>query len=228
MREAPDELMAIAILWTAGHEEPIPEEWWGAPVIVYIGAWSGDVADGEEATRPLRELAAPIADFSGPMPYLDLQGLFDPEYPDGRRYYWKSAYIDSLDDETVGILIDAAARRPSPLSSVDIWALGGAMTHEPSGGSAFARRDHPYLIGVESNWDDPADDEANLTWARELVAALGERFPGGTYLNFGGFTDEGQAALPETYGANFERLREVKATYDPDNVFRSTFNIAAG
>ncbi len=228
MRDAPDELMVLAVLWTAGHEEPIPEQWWGAPVIVFIGAWSGDVADGEEATRPLRELATPIADFSGPMPYLELQQIFDPEYPDGRRYYWKSIYIDSLDDEVVDILTDSAARRPSPLSSVDVWALGGAMAQEPSGGSAFARRDHPYLIGVESNWDDPADDEANLAWARELVSALGERFPGGTYLNFGGFTDEGQAALPETYGANFERLREVKATYDPDNVFSSTFNIASG
>jgi hypothetical protein len=159
------------------------------------------------------------------MPYLDLQAVFDPEYPDGRRYYWKSIYVDSLDDEVVGLLVDAAGRRPSPLSSVDIWPLGGAMAREPTGGSAFATRDHPYLIGVESNWDDPVDDEVNLQWARELIAVLAQRYPAGIYLNFGGFSEDGQAALSETYGANFERLRELKAKYDPDNVFQSTFNI---
>lgn len=227
MRDAPEELMALAVLWSAGHEEPIPEEWWGAPVIVFMGAWSGDLGEGEEATRPFRELATPIADFSGPMPYLDAQQIFDPEYPDGRRYYWKSIYVDALDDDLIELLVDAAGRRPSPLSSVDIWALGGAMAREPAGGSAFATRDHPYLIGVESNWEDPADDEANVQWARDLVAALAERFPAGTYLNFGGFTEDGQAALAKTYGANFERLRELKAKYDPDNVFSSTFNIPA-
>jgi FAD/FMN-containing dehydrogenase len=101
------------------------------------------------------------------------------------------------------------------------------MSREPAGGSAFARRGDPYLIGVEANWDGP-EDEANVEWARALIAELAERFPGGTYLNFGGFAEEGQAALPETYGANLGRLQELKATYDPDNVFRSTFNIATG
>ena len=225
--QAPDELMALAILWTAGHEDPVPEEWWGEPIFVVVGAWSGPLDAAEGATRRLRELATPIIDLSGPVPFLAVQQLFDPEYPDGRHYYWKSIYIDALDDEVIALLTASAAQRPSPLSSVDVWALGGAMSREPAGGSAFARRGDPYLIGVEANWDGP-EDEANVEWARALIAELAERFPGGTYLNFGGFAEEGQAALPETYGANFGRLRELKATYDPDNVFSSTFNIAAG
>jgi FAD/FMN-containing dehydrogenase len=225
--QAPDELMALAILWTAGREEPVPEEWWGEPVFVVVGGWSGPLEAGEEATRRLREIATPIVDLSGPAPFLAVQQLFDPEYPDGRHYYWKSIYIDALDDEVTALLTASAAQRPSPLSSIDVWALGGAMSREPAGGSAFARRGDPYLIGVEANWDGP-EDEANVEWARALIAELAERFPGGTYLNFGGFAEEGQAALPETYGANLARLRELKATYDPDNVFRSTFNIVTG
>jgi FAD/FMN-containing dehydrogenase len=224
--EAPEELMALAILWTAGHEEPIPEDWQGEPVLAVVGCWSGPVDEGEEATRRLREIAEPIVDFSGPTPFIEVQRLFDPDYPDGRRYYWKSIYVDALDDAVIGVLRDGADRRPSPLSSVDVWALGGAMSREPAGGSAFARRGDPYLIGVEANWEDPDQDEANVAWARRLIAELAERFPGGTYLNFGGFTEEGQAALPETYGANYARLQELKAAYDPDNVFSSTFNIA--
>jgi FAD/FMN-containing dehydrogenase len=227
MSEAPEELMALAILWTAGHEEPIPAEWQGEPVFVVVGCWSGPVEQGEEVTRRLRELAPPIVDLSGPASFLDVQGLFDPEYPDGRRYYWKSIYVDEFDDAVIDLLGESAARRPSPLSSVDVWALGGAMSREPAGGSAFAGRGHPYLIGVESNWDDPGEDEANVEWARALVSELAERFPGGTYLNFGGFAEEGQALVPETYGANYARLQDLKAAYDPDNVFRSTFNIAA-
>ena len=225
MSEAPEELMALAILWTAGHEEPVPEEWHGEPVLVIVGCWSGPLEQGDEATRRLREIAPPVVELSGQMPYLELQGLFDPEYPEGRRYYWKSIYIDALDDEVIATLSASAGRRPSPLSSVDVWALGGAMAREPQGGSAFARRSHPYLIGVESNWDDRDEDGANVEWARALVAELATRFPGGSYLNFGGFAEEGQADLPETYGENYARLRELKATYDPDNVFSSTFNI---
>jgi FAD/FMN-containing dehydrogenase len=228
MSEAPEELMVLGILWTAGHEEPIPEEWHGKPVFVIVGGWSGPLEDAERVTKPLREIATPIVDVSGPMPYEVVQQVFDPEYPDGRRYYWKSIYVGDLDDTLIGILARGAARRPSPLSSIDVWPLGGALRREPEGGSAFARRSDPYLIGIEANWDDPAEDDANIAWARELVAELEEVSPGGTYLNFGGFAEEGEALLAETYGEHYARLRELKATYDPDNVFRSTFNIAVG
>ena len=228
MAGAPEELMAIAILWSAGHEEPFPEEWQGRPVFVVAGCWSGPLEQGEEATRALRQIAEPIADLSGAIPFEAAQQGFDPEYPDGRRYYWKSIFFPELDDQAIDALVASAAARPSPLSSIDVWALGGAMSREPAGGSAFARRGDPYLLGIEGNWDDPGDDEANVGWARSLFDAFAARAPGATYLNFGGFSDEGEALLGETYGPSYARLRELKAKYDPDNVFRSTFNITAG
>jgi FAD/FMN-containing dehydrogenase len=224
MASAPDELMAIALYWTAPPEEPFPPEWHGKPVFILAGCWSGPAEDAEDAVRPLRELTEPVADLSGPMPFLIAQQLFDPEYPDGRRYYWKSIYLSGLGDAEIELLGRYAGSRPSALSSIDVWALGGAMRNEPAGGSAFAKRDAPFLLGVESNWDDPAADDANIAWTRELIGEATALSPGGTYLNFPGFVEEGEELLRETFGANYARLQQVKAEYDPENVFRSNLN----
>jgi len=156
------------------------------------------------------------------MPFVVAQSLFDPEYPDGRRYYWKSIYLSDADDALSDLLDRYMAKRPSLLSSIDVWALGGRMRIEPEGGSAFAKRDAPFLLGVESNWEDAAEDDANISWTRDMIDEASVLSPGGTYLNFPGFVEEGEQLLRDTYGASYDRLREVKAKYDPDNVFRST------
>jgi len=225
MADAPNELMAIAIYWSAPHDEPVPSRWQGQPVFAVAGCWSGAPEQAEEAVRPLRELAEPVVDMSGQMPFVMAQQLFDPEYPDGRRYYWKSTYLAELDDSTCKLLDRYAASRPSPLSSIDVWALGGAMREQPAGGSAFARREAPLLIGLEANWDDPGADEDNLRWARDLYGELSERSRDGAYLNFAGFGEEGEELLRASFGDNYERLKEVKSKYDPENVFRSNLNI---
>ena len=222
--DAPEELMGVAIYWTAPPEEPFPPEWHGKPVFVLAGCWSGALEEAEAAVKPLREVTTPVADLSGPMPFVVAQTLFDPEYPDGRRYYWKSIYLSDVGDAEIDLLGRYAATRPSLLSSIDVWALGGAMRREPVGGSAFAKRDAPFLLGVEGNWEDAADDEANIGWTRELIAEASALSPGGTYLNFPGFVEEGEQLIRDTYGANYERLQQVKAKYDPDNVFRSNLN----
>jgi FAD/FMN-containing dehydrogenase len=224
MAHAPDELMGVALYWTAPAEEPFPPEWHGKPVFILAGCWSGPLDQAEEAVKPFREVAAPVADLSGPMPFLVAQQLFDPEYPEGRRYYWKSIYLSGVGDAEAELVGRYAATRPSALSSIDVWALGGAMRNEPAGGSAFAKRDAPFLLGVESNWENAADDEANIAWTRELIDEASSLSPGGTYLNFPGFVEEGDQLLRDTYGANYERLQEVKAAYDPENVFRSNLN----
>jgi FAD/FMN-containing dehydrogenase len=228
MRDAPNELMSIALYWSAPHEEPFPPEWHGKPVFILAGCWSGPLDQAEEAVRPLRELTDPIADLSGPMPYVIAQSLFDPEYPEGRRYYWKSIYLSDVDDAVVELCDRAAADRPSPLSSIDVWPLGGAMRNEPEGGSAFAQRGQPFLLGIEANWEAADDDAENLAWARDLFEAAKARSPAGTYLNFPGFAEEGEELLRTSYGDKYDRLKEVKAKYDPENVFRGSFSIPVG
>jgi FAD/FMN-containing dehydrogenase len=221
-----NDVMGIAIFWNSPHDESLPPEARNVPVVVLAGVYSGPMEQGEQAVAPFRQIATPLIDMSGPMPFLTAQGLFDPEYPDGRRYYWKSLFLDSLDDRAVETLAAAAADRPSLLSSVDIWALGGAMRDEPAGGSAFARRDAPFLLGIEANWTDAAADDANVSWARRLFRQMQPFSRGGIYLNFPGFNDDVSPELRASYGGSFERLGAIKAKYDPDNLFRSNFNIA--
>lgn len=226
MADAPEELMSIAIFWTTPGEEPIPEGARHKPTLVLAACHSGPLDEGERAIQPLREAGTPLADLSGPAPFVAAQQLFDADYPDGRRYYWKSIYLRSLDDAVVAALAEHAAKRPSALSSLDLWALGGAMTREPAGGSAFARRAAPFLLGIEGNWDDPAQDAANIAWARGVFRDMESRFPEeGTYLNFPGSADESEAMVKKAYAGNLTRLQEIKRKYDPENLFRSNLNI---
>jgi FAD/FMN-containing dehydrogenase len=225
METAPDEISSIAIYWSAPHEEPVPKEHHGAPVIVLAACWCGPMDKGEAALKPLREVTTPVVDLSGPMPYLVAQKLFDPEYPNGRRYYWKSIYMKELGDNAIDMLSGYAAKRPSPISSIDVWCLGGAMARVKPEQSAFFKRDAPYLLGVESNWDDPKADEANITWTRNLYKDAEKYSPGGMYFNFPGFMEEGDDMLKQSFGTNYDKLRQVKAKYDPQNLFTSNLKI---
>jgi FAD/FMN-containing dehydrogenase len=228
MPEAPDELMALAIYWSAPPEEFIPEEHQGAPVMVVVGCWSGPPEEGERATRPLREIATPIADLSGPMRYLEVQRLFDPEYPKGLRYYWKSLYLEELSDDVIRLVCDAGADRPTPVSTVEVWALGGAMGRVPPEATAFYHRRAPFLLTIEANAEDPATDEANIAWVRRWHDEATRFSRGGTYFNFGGFWEGGEKILAESFGINYPRIREVKRKYDPQNVFHHNLRIPTG
>jgi len=227
MRSAPDEVSAIAVLWSAGHGEPFPAEAYGKPVAAIVGCYAGDLERGVAAMKPLREVARPIVDLSGPMPFRAVQQLLDPDYPNGRHYYWKSIYVSGLGGDLIERLVARAADRPSPLSSLDVWALGGALGRVGASDTAFGRRDAPYLVGVEANWDDPAADDANVGWARAVYDEMRPFSPGGLYPNFPGFGEGGESLVRESYGGNYARLQQIKARYDPQNLFRSTLNIAA-
>ncbi len=225
MAEADDEVTGIATFWTAAHEDPVPAEHRGKPVVAIAACYSSPVDLGASVLAPVRNITAPLFDLSGPMPYLDAQKLFDADYPDGRRYSWKSTYLARLDDDVVEALAGHAARRPSPLTSLDVVALGGAIGRVPTDATAFAMRSAPYLLAIESNWDDPAADEANMAWARGVYDDMRPFSTGGAYLNFPGFGEEGETMVRESYAGNYARLQQIKAKYDPENVFRHNLNI---
>mgnify|MGYP001191819875 CR=1 FL=1 len=224
MLDAPEDLGVLVTLWSAPQDEPIPTEHRGEPVIVVLGCYCGPFEEGDGAIRPLREIAEPIADLSGPRRYLDVQKFFDADYPNGMLYYWKSAYLTRLDEEVTEAVIRHSRTRPSPLTSLDLWFLSGAMNRVAPDETAFARRDSRYVLAIESNWTDPGQSDANIAWTRRVFDEM-QRFTRGAYLNFPGFVEDRDDLLRGAYGDNIERLQEIKSKYDPGNLFLGTLNI---
>jgi FAD/FMN-containing dehydrogenase len=224
MAEAPEELGLLASLWSAPEDESIPREYRRAPVLVLLGCYQGPPAAGEQITRPLRRLGTPLTDLSTAMPFEKVQTFLDADYPEGGLYYWKSAYLKDLSENAMDLLIDHTLARPSWQSSLDIWYLGGAMNRVPADRTAFARRDMAHLIGIEANWTDPGQSDANIAWARRVFEDM-QQFSQGTYLNFPGFMEDGDKLLQGAYEANYERLLAIKTKYDPDNLFHGALNI---
>jgi hypothetical protein len=228
MERAPDEFFGLGVLWSLPEGPDFPEEQQGDPVLVFIGVYSGDPEEGERLVEPLRTFDQPLADLSGPVSWIEAQTFFDPDYPDGLHYYWKSAFLDRISDEAIPVLVESCLSRPSRLSTVDVWYLGGALARVDPQDAAFWARDATSMIGVEANWIEPAQSEANIAWARGVIAALQPFATGSSYTNFGGLGVEADNPVRRIYGGNFERLARIKQTYDPGNLFRVNHNIAPG
>jgi len=223
---APDEVNLIAVCGVVpAHEEVYPKATHGRRYVMLGGHYAGPVAEGERFLRPLRDFAEPLVDFSGAMPYLDVQKLWDEEYPDADRYYWKSLNISGFDDEVISRIATHAPRQPSPLSTTDIWHVGGAVRRARLDGSAFRGRDAAFLLSPSSHWVDPAEDTSNVRWAREFVAAMEPYSDGSRYLNFAGFLEEGEVMMRSSFGPHYDRLLALKRRYDPTNLFRLNQNI---
>src|SRR5690606_37537486 len=142
---------------------------------------------------------SPLFDDSKVVPFSTIQTFFDEDYPKGRRYYWRSAYLKELGDDAIAALIDLGSRRPSALSSLDLWMLGGAVADVGTSDTPIAHRAAPYLVAIESNWIERAEDAANVGWAREAQAVMARHSTGGSYLNFEDTSDLARVAA--TYGA---------------------------
>ncbi|NUC73584.1 FAD-binding oxidoreductase [Haloterrigena sp. SYSU A558-1] len=222
---APDEVSTLTLSGVMPDEELFSSDAVDDTKIAITGCYAGSVEDGERALAPLREIAEPIADVSGTMPYVDYQRLFDEDHPDGMRYYWKSLYLDGLSDSAIDRIAYWTDGAPSPLSTVDVWQLGGAIERVDVEDSAFAGRHAPFLLGVEANWERPEDDDANVEWVRDCLDDMRQFSDGSVYLNFPGFLEEGDDMMRTTFGPTYERLVALKDEYDPTNLFSLNQNI---
>ncbi len=225
MRSAPDEISALGSLWRIPDEESYPEGVRGRPAVLIAACYAGPVDEGERAMAPLRALDRPILDTSGVMPFVEAQRAFDADYPWGWCYYWKSHYLDDLSDEVIDLAVGRAYTSPSPHTNIDIWPLGQAVQRYGVDHAAFGRRDARYAVSIEANWEDRADSDRNIAWARAFWEALRPLAQGGMYPNFPGIAPESLSVVRASYPGTFERLVAMKRTYDPDNFFRMNLNI---
>jgi FAD/FMN-containing dehydrogenase len=184
----------------------------------------GALRDGEAVVRPINAFGTPITGTVGPMPYCDVNTMLDAGYPKGARNYWKSQVLPELTDEAIRTMIACYERCPSPMSEIYLEHMRGAATRVGVGETAFPLRAPGYNFLMLSQWTDPADDEPGIAWARETYAAMQPFVGVGRYVNYLDDDDLGDA-VAAAYGPNYQRLRELKAKYDPENFFHMNQNI---
>ena len=182
-----------------------------------------DLEQVDTDLAPLRKFGSPVVDDVRLMPYPVINTLSDGGYPRGARNYWKSAFVQDLSDEVMGIMAEAIERCPSPMGGFGMAHYHGAATRTDAAATAFPHRDPGYSLLIVAQWLDPADTERNITWAKETFSALEPHLADRSYVN--NLSDHGRDSVAHAYGANYERLVEIKRRYDPDNVFRLNHNI---
>jgi FAD/FMN-containing dehydrogenase len=226
MNAAPDEVSSQLFLWGVPAAEGFPADLHNKAIVALAAMYVGPAEEGERVLRPLRELATPLLDLSATMPYAVLQTAFDTLFPKGRLYYWKSLYLDDFEGETMAAVIRYGRDRPTPMSLVALWHLGGgAASRVGTEATAFGRRDVPYLLSFDTTWTEVADTDRCIAWTRAAWADMQRLGPGGLYLNFAGFGEEKEDLVRAAYGVNYDRLVELKTRYDPSNLFRMNQNI---
>jgi FAD/FMN-containing dehydrogenase len=226
MDNSPDEVSSNAMFWTIPAVPGFPEEIHGRRFIGFVAVHCGPVEEGEKLLEPLRKISTPLLDLSGPIPWTMLQGMFDPFFPKAiQHYYFKSTYLNNLEEETVDAMIPKAINPPQPMILIAIWHLGGAMSRIDDSETAFTGRKSNYLFSVDCIWDDFSADDEVVTYARDYLKEMEWFSSGGLYVNFSGFGEEGEQLVKSTYGDNYEKLVKIKRKYDPDNLFRMNQNI---
>ncbi|HEY0969720.1 MAG TPA: FAD-binding oxidoreductase [Gemmatimonadales bacterium] len=221
---APDALAAWVVMRKAPPLPFLPEAVHGREVVVIALCYTGSIADGERALEPLRAIGTPHGEHVGPMPYVAFQGAFDPLLAPGMRNYWKTHNFAALNDDLVEMLVGQVRRLPGPMCEIFIANLGGAVSRLPDSATAYTGRAAPFVMNVHARWDDAAQDDRFVGWARGVYEATAPWAAAGAYVNF--MTADEQSRVRAAYGANYDRLTAVKARYDPTNFFRTNQNIA--
>jgi FAD/FMN-containing dehydrogenase len=225
LRKLPNELTSKIAVNTAPPAPFIPAEWHGKKIAAVVACWAGDLAEGEDFLRPLRSLGTPIADVLGPIPYLNLQQLFDPAWQAGAANYFTSAFFDRLPEEAINTVAEyqQCAANPPVRTELHIHHLGGAIARIPAGATAFTDRSSEFVVFSVARTPDPAELAQHIAWARAARDALAIYGRGGMYVNFpGDAKDSVKSSYPP---AIYDRLQSVKNQYDPFNVFRFNINI---
>jgi FAD/FMN-containing dehydrogenase len=198
----------------------------GMKLAALIVFHTGTPEEAEREIAPFKEWGPPVMVEVGPVPYPAFNTILDEGYPHGLRNYWLSAFTEGIPDGLIDTMVDRFMQVPSPMSGMVLEQFHGAVTRVEPGDTAVPHRDEGFNLLLPSVWVDAADDEANVVWTKDTFAAMKEFFTGGRWLNYLA-DDQGEDAIRGAYGANYDRLVELKRRYDPENVFRANHNISS-
>ena len=198
----------------------------GMPAAAMLLGYNGAIADGERVLAPARAFGKPVADLVTAMPYAARQALLDePNAVHGLHRYWRSTFTEQLSDPLIDVLVEGAAQSTSPLSALLLFYMHGAGTRVPATDTAFAARRCQWDFDAIAQWTDAGSSARHIAWVRDLTAKLEPHMSGTAYVNHIA-DDDRPEVVRASFGENYARLREVKARYDPTNLFRMNANIA--
>ena len=223
MSAAPDELKWNISLVLAPNDDRAPEEIRGKPALSSSIVWFGEEDAGRRHIDRIFSIGKHVACKMDTISYLALQTMADSDFPHGRRYYTKSGYFKEFSDSVIEIMVEALAKIPSQNTQIELAYLGGAAGRVSASETAFGDRSAPFILNLLADWRDPADDATNVSWVRSLFNSLRPHMKPGVYVNF--MSGDEQERVPEAYQERWQRLRRIKAHYDPSNFFRLNQNI---
>ena len=222
--KAPPELTVAMLMRPAPPAPWLPKEMHGKPIVALLACYSGRPEEGEKIVAPIKSFGHPIGDILVRRPYVQMQSLLDATQPKGRRYYWKSEYLPRIESALNEKVIEHAARISSPHSAVILFQVDGALNQLEDEHSPVGNRDARYVLNIAGSWEQAGEDSANIQWAREAWNEMKSFSTGGTYINFLS-GDEGPERTKAALGKGLQRLARVKAKWDPQNIFRTNWNI---
>ncbi len=223
INSAPEELNGfIATMIIPG--PPFPEHLHNKQFCGIVWCYTGTMDKAEEIFKPIMA-KNPLFEHVGEMPYPSIQTLFDGLMPPGLQWYWRADFFNELGPEVRAQHLKFGSNIPTPLSQMHLYPISGAASRVGADETPWAYRDAKYagvIVGIDP---DPENAEKITTWCKDYYNALHPYSAGGAYSNF--MMEEGQDRVKASYKHNYDRLVKIKATYDPENLFRVNQNIKA-
>jgi FAD/FMN-containing dehydrogenase len=223
IKDAPEQLGAFPAFHLAPPLPFIPADRHGDPFLLVVACWAGPVEEGEQALKPLHDVAPVFAEHVGPMPYHALNSAFDALHGPGLQHYWKANFVKELTDDAIAVHLEYGPKAPAVNTAVHIYPINGAVHRVAPGDTAFAYRDASFATVIAGMWPDPADNETSTKWVRDYYAATAPHSEDGGYINF--MAEDDQDRIRANYKGNYDRLVQVKQKYDPNNLFHLNQNI---
>jgi FAD/FMN-containing dehydrogenase len=221
--ECPDELTTIVFQRKLPDLPTVPRDLVGVRVVGVVACYTGPVETGKKVLRPLKAFGSPLLDLCEPKPFVVHQTMFDQSYRHGCWYYVRSCDVAELSDEMIDIAVEYGNQINSPMSSLALWQMGGAVARVAENETAFHGRKAGFTFNINGNTETAKGFADEREWARSYWSALAP-YHTSVYVNF--LMDEGEDRVRGAYGPEkYDRLKALKRRYDPANLFRLNQNI---